>query len=79
MSLAAEGKCEKNDKHCEQQGCANTKLAGITGSGYSADSYHLYNVLREGFMRNLPVQAFPSTLGIRSTPPSKYFNDLSRN
>jgi len=50
-------------------GCTNTHLAGITGSGYSADAFNIYSVLREGFLRNIPVQAFPSTLGIRSTPP----------
>ena len=49
--------------------CQHTKLAGITGSGYSADAFNIYNTLRDGFMRNLPVQAFPSTLSKRSTKP----------
>jgi hypothetical protein len=53
-------------------GCKHTKLAGITGSGYSADAFNIYEVLRQAFMRNLPVQAFPSTLGKRSTPPSRF-------
>ena len=52
-------------------GCKHTQLAGISGSGYSADAFNIYNVLRVGFMQNLPVQAFPSTLGKRSIPPSK--------
>jgi hypothetical protein len=63
------GKCS-NPKTCI--GCAQTKLAGITGSGYSADAFNVFSVLRDGFMRNHPVQAYPSTLGIRSTPPSTY-------
>ena len=31
-------------------GCERTQLAGISGSGYSADAFNVYNVLREGFM-----------------------------
>ena len=61
--------CEKND--CTH-GCERTQLAGITGSGYSADAFNSYNVLREGFMRNIPIQVFPSTLGARSIPPCKF-------
>lgn len=52
-------------------GCKHTQLAGISGSGYSADAFNIYNVLRTGFMSNLPMQAFPSTLGKRSIPPSR--------
>jgi hypothetical protein len=54
-------------------GCEHTALAGISGSGYSADAFNIYNVLRVGFMRNIPMQAFPSTLGIRTSPPCKFY------
>jgi hypothetical protein len=57
-------------KQCVQ-GCEHTKLAGISASGYSADAFNIFNKLREGFMRNLPVQAFPTTLGARTVPPRK--------
>ena len=52
-------------------GCQYTQLTGITGSGYSADTYNTYDTLRNGYMRNLPVQMFPTTLGKRSVPPCK--------
>ena len=74
--ITAEGACQQMPGVNCATGCSNTKLAGITGSGYSADAFNIFNVLREGFFRFEPVQAFPSTLGIRSTPPSECLSDI---
>ena len=59
------------DEYACPLGCPQTKLIGSTASGYGADAYNIYSKLRDGLLHNNPIQAFPTVLGPRLSPPCK--------
>ena len=50
-------------------GSPKTKLKGITGSGWGADTGHIFGAFRDFFSVLEPMQAAPFKLGYRHTPP----------
>jgi hypothetical protein len=50
-------------------GCPKTKIRGITGSGWGADTGHIVESSRRFFVDFEPMQAAPFKLGYRVTPP----------
>lgn len=50
-------------------GCPKTKIKGITGSGWGADTGHVVQAFQRFFVDFEPMQAGPFRLGYRYTPP----------